>query len=190
MYKYLLFLVLIVSCQKDNSVELKASRDKEIAKNKKFYTILEKKWEFYGLEFDSIVTDDMKNWEKWQNFTKELYFKPKYSLTAFKQKSKELTKKSDSLSITLPSFINKQEVATRFNVLHLQLKNLEMYLNLEKINQQKVLLHINSVNEELLVIEKMINEVALKSKIVKEAGEENIIRLRDTTRAANNVMKQ
>ena len=53
---------------------------------------------------------------------------------------------------------------------------------------EKVLLHINSVNEELLIIEKMINEVALKSKIIKEAGEENIIRLRDTTRAANNVI--
>jgi hypothetical protein len=130
------------------------------------------------------VQNDFNKWQEWQNFSKELYFKPKYSLTAFKQKSKDLTIKAELLNNTLPTFINKQEITTRFIVLHLQIKNLEMYLNLKNINQQKVLKSIDAINKELLVIEKMVNELALKSKIVKEAGEENIIRLKDTTRAA------
>ena len=190
MLKYLILLVLFISCEKEQDNSLKINRAKEIEKNTQFFKILEKKWEFYPLEFDPVVKNDMDNWEEWQNFSKELYFKPKYSLTAFRQKSKDLTNKSDSLSIQLPSFINKQEVATRFNVLHLQFKNLEMYLNLKKINQQKVYIYLDAVNEELLVIEKMINEIALKSKIIKEAGEENIIRLKDTTRAANQLIQK
>ena len=189
MFKYIILLVLLISCEEKKDDTLKIDRANEVKKEKEFFKILEKKWEFYALDFDPVVQNEMNNWQDWQNFSKELYFKPKFSLTAFKQKTKDLTQKSDSLSIILPNFINKQEISSRFNVLHLQLKNLEMFLNLKKINQKKVLNQIDAVNEELLVVEKMINELALKSKIIKEAGEENIIRLKDTTRAANGVVK-
>jgi hypothetical protein len=184
MIKYFFVFILCISCKQDNNIQL--TIDKEIIKNKDFFVILEKKWEFYQLNFNPIVKNDFENWTKWKNFTNELYYKPKYSLIAFQQKSKDLTKKADSLSLTLPNFINKTEVITRFKVLNLHLKNLEMYLNLKKIKQKQVLLHLKKINEELLIIEKTINEIALKSSIVKEAGEENIFRLKDTTRAANN----
>jgi hypothetical protein len=180
----ILFLISIFSCDHKNDNITLENRNKEIKKNNDFFKVLEKKWEFFQLELDPIVQNDFNKWQEWQNFSKELYFKPKYSLTAFKQKSKDLTIKAELLNNTLPTFINKQEITTRFIVLHLQIKNLEMYLNLKNINQQKVLKSIDAINKELLVIEKMVNELALKSKIVKEAGEENIIRLKDTTRAA------
>ena len=180
----ILFLIFTFSCDHKNDNITLENRNKEIKKNNYFFKVLEKKWEFFQLELDPIVQNDFNKWQEWQNFSKELYFKPKYSLTAFKQKSKDLTIKAELLNNTLPTFINKQEITTRFIVLHLQIKNLEMYLNLKNINQQKVLKSIDAINKELLVIEKMVNELALKSKIVKEAGEENIIRLKDTTRAA------
>lgn len=180
----LFFLISIFSCDNKNDNITLENRNKEIKKNNDFFKVLEKKWEFYQIELDPIVQNDFNKWQEWQNFSKELYFKPKYSLTAFKQKSKDLSIKAGLLNNTLPTFINKQEITTRFIVLHLQIKNLEMYLNLKNINQQKVLKSIDEINKEILVIEKMVNELALKSKIVKEAGEENITRLKDTTRAA------
>jgi hypothetical protein len=172
----------IISCENKTDITILENRNKEIKKNKEFFKLLEKKWEFFQLDLDPIVQNEFNNWQEWQNFSKELYFKPKYSLTAFKQKSRDLSVKATLLNSTLPIFINKQEIATRFLVLHLQIKNLEMYLNLKSIKQQKVFTSINAINKELLVIEKMVNELALKSKIVKEAGEENILRLKDTTR--------
>ncbi|MFY7811627.1 MAG: hypothetical protein ACOVQ2_07845 [Flavobacterium sp.] len=177
------FIIFILSCDQKSDDILLVNRNKEIQKNKEFFTILEKKWEFFQLDLDPIILDEFNKWQEWQNFSKELYFKPKYSLTAFKQKSKELNVKANLMISTIPDYINKQEISTRFIVLHLQIKNLEMYLNLENINQKKVLLSLDAINKELIIIEKMVNELALKSKIVKEAGEENIIRLKDTTRA-------
>lgn len=178
----ILLVISLFSCENKPDETILEDRNKQIKKNKAFFKVLEKKWEFFQLELDPIVLEEFNKWQEWQNFSKELYFKPKFSLTAFKQKSQNLNVKAGLMIPTLPNLINKQEIETRFIVLQLQIKNLEMYLNLKNINQKKVLASIDAINKELLVIEKMVNELAVKSKIVKEAGEENIVRLKDTTR--------
>lgn len=179
---FILFLSLI-SCNdysEQNEESLKLAEKKEaVFKN------ISKKWSFIFPEAKPEVNKTIENWNEWEQFKRELQEKPKTSLLAFQLKVKTVSKKSDSLSLTVPESFNIPQVRSRLVTLNTKIKSLDTYIHLDEIPEKKVLQLITEINEEIKGVYTQWNEIIIKKAIPKEVGEDDMIRALDTTRLAN-----
>jgi hypothetical protein len=63
---------------------------------------------------------------------------------------------------------------------------LDLYLHLDNIPDQKVLVFIAEINTELASLQNQMDKIVQKSKIPIEEGESDLIKMLDTTRAITN----
>jgi len=63
---------------------------------------------------------------------------------------------------------------------------MDLFINLSTIPDKKVTFLIGDINKELVSLERQMDQVVVKSKIPKEEGEEDFLRMLDTTRAIPN----
>ena len=102
----------------------------------------------------------------------ELEEKPKTSLLAFQLKVKNVSKRSDSLSLTVPEAFNIPQVRSRLVTLNTKIKSLDTYIHLEDIPQKKIITLISEINEEIKGVYNQMDEIVIKKAIPKEIGEE------------------
>ncbi len=185
--KYFLSLftvvLVFVSCtdySEQNEKSLRLAQKQEAV-----FKAISKKWVFTFPEAKPEVKQTLKDWKKWEQFKRELEEKPKTSLLAFQLKVKNVSKRVDSLSLTVPENFNIPQVRSRLITLDTKIKSLDTFLNLEEIPQQKVLTLITEINEEIKGVYTQCDEVIIKKAIPKEIGEDIMIRALDTTRMAN-----
>lgn len=167
--------VLTISCKDDSD-----SRLQDIARNNKkneqIFSKIDKAWDFNTPSTNQDVQNIIRNWDEWRLFMAELEQKPKSSIGAFKQKAKTLSRKVTDLNNNVPKSFDKPEIRSRIMALATKIKTLDLYINLDKIPEDKVLKLIPEVNVELASIEYHMEKIVKKSQIKLEDGEAEMIR--------------
>lgn len=175
-------LIMLFSCQNDNEIREK-ERLKNIEKSEKIFDKINKSWEFNEVRSTEEVRAILKNWNEWNDFSRELSQKPKSSINAFRQKAIALSKKAEDLNKNIPEKFNNPQVKSRISIIITQLRSLDLYINLDQIPAEKVMALIPKVNKGLLSLDAQFQEILRKEKIPLEQGEADMIRMLDTTRA-------
>lgn len=180
-----LFIVVLVFVSCNDYSEQNEKSLRLAQKQEAVFKAISKKWVFTFPEAKPEVKQTIKDWEKWEQFKRELEEKPKTSLLAFQLKVKNVSKRVDSLSLTVPENFNIPQVRSRLITLNTKIKSLDTFIHLEEIPQQKVLTLITEINEEIKGVYTQWDEIIIKKAIPKEIGEDLMIRALDTTRMAN-----
>ena len=171
----LTFFISILSCKDDSEARLQdiARNDK---RNEQIFTKIDKAWNFDAPTTSADVQNIIGNWAEWRLFMTELEQKPKSTIGAFKQKAKTLSKKVTDLSNNIPSKFDKPEIRSRIMTLSTKIKSLDLYINLDKIPEDKVLKLFPEVKTEFTSLESHMEKIMTKSQIRLEEGEAEMIR--------------
>ena len=178
----LLSLIVLFSCQ-DEDVIREKERLKTIEKSEAIFAQIDKAWNFNAASSTTEVQSILKNWNQWNDFSREIEQKPKSSINAFRKKAIALSKKAEDLNKNIPEKFNNPQVKSRISIIVTQLNQLDLYINLDKIPAEKVIAIIPNVNNGLQSLEAQFQEILRKEKIPMEQGEADMIKMLDTTRA-------
>ena len=187
--KYFLILVLlcgIFSC-KDNSQIRLAENLKDIKKKEVIFANINKNWTFNAIPSNITSRELTTNWTEWRIFLDELSKKPNSTIGAFQQKAKNLSKKALELKTKIPVKFNGLAIKARITVVITKVNSLDLYINLNQIPDDKVIILINEINKEVQSLQLQMDEITRRSQIQTEEGESDLIKMMDTTRAIPNV---
>lgn len=183
-YPIVLFFIFLslVACDdfsKQNEESSKLAEKKEVV-----FKAISKKWNFVFPKARPEVQQVINDWNHWEQFKRELQEKPKTSLLAFQLKVKNVSKRADSLSITVPQGFDIPQVRSRLVTLNTKIKSLDTFIHLDDIPEKRVLTLLTEINEEIQGVYTQWDEIIIKKAIPKEVGEDDMIRALDTTRLA------
>ncbi|WP_432672593.1 hypothetical protein [Flavobacterium sp. SM2513] len=178
----LLPLLVLISCQDEDAVREK-NRLKNIEKSELIFEKINKNWNFNKVKSSNEVDEILKNWNQWNDFSREMEQKPKSSINAFRKKAIALSKKAEDLSLKIPEKFDNPQIRSRISIIITQLHALDLYINLDQIPAEKVIAIIPNVNKGLKSLESQFEEILRKEKIPMEQGEADMIKMLDTTRA-------
>ncbi|MFK7048485.1 hypothetical protein [Flavobacterium columnare] len=175
-FLYNLGLIFVLfSCKKeeqDNAIEIQKSiKQKELVFNS-----LDKAWIFSEQKLTPESEIIALNWNEWRLFIKELNQKPKSSLNAFKLKTKDLVQKVDILPNTIPTKLQKPQINVRLSAIITKVKALNMFLNIDRIPEKRVVELVSDLNIEVNAFNDQIEEIVRRSHIQMEEGEEDMIK--------------
>lgn len=180
------FLIFILSsCKNDNQKRL-AENEKQAKKNELIFSNINKGWVFYDTPINSTSEATVASWNELRIFFAELAVKPKKTIGAFQKKSKALSKKVMALNENIPYQFNKPQIKSRVSTLITKVRLLDLFLNLDKIPDQKVIVLVSEINAELVSLQRQMDKIVEKSKIPVEEGESELRRMMDTSRAIPN----
>jgi hypothetical protein len=180
------FLIIILSaCKNDNQKRL-AENEKQAKKNELIFSNINKGWVFYDTPINSTSEATVASWNELRIFFTELAVKPKKTIGAFQKKSKALSKKVMALNENIPYQFNKPQIKSRVSTLITKVRLLDLFLNLDKIPDQKVIVLVSEINAELVSLQRQMDKIVEKSKIPVEEGESELRRMMDTSRAIPN----
>lgn len=179
-----LFSAVLFSCG-DDEQQRQAETIKAAKQNDSILKVISSNWKFNVPTATPKVTAQLNTWSEWQQFKNELFQKPTGSITAYKQKTKNLVTKVDQLKNNIPPFFDKPQVRARISVLITKIKSLYTYISIDVIPDKKVVKIINEVTHEMTSLQNQFDEIVRKSEIPKEIGEEEMLRALDTVRMAN-----
>lgn len=182
---FILFFIFI-SCHNSDDKHL-IEIQKDAKKKELIFANINKSWVFNASPSNETSKGLTSQWTEWRIFLDELSKKPKSTIGAFQQKSKNLSKKAFDLKQNIPQQFNNQAVNSRITVLITKINMLELFINLTQIPDSKVASLITEINTEVASLQLQMNEISVKSKIQTEDGEEDLIRMMDTTRAVPSV---
>ena len=177
-----LFLLVLVSC--NDFSDLSAESEKNKQRNEAVFKAISKEWNFVFPSTKPEIHTALNEWKDWQQFQNELEQKPKTSLLAFQMKIENVSKRADSLYLTVPAKFNNPQVRSRLITLDTQLNSLNTYMHLQVIPEKKVITLINNVNGEIKSVYKQLEEIIIKEAIPMEIGEADLIKALDTSRMA------
>ncbi|WP_133523543.1 hypothetical protein [Flavobacterium sp. 245] len=187
-YKIALFLLLIFvlhSCQNENE-KRRAENEKVAKKNEKIFNNINKSWIFIDEPINEVAEKNAGTWTEWREFLKEIGDKPRRTIGAFQKKSKAISKKALALNNNIPAEFNQPAIKSRISILITKIKMMELFINLSTVPDDKVTLLIGEINKEIISLERQMDKIVEKSKIPKEQGEEDFLKMLDTTRAIPN----
>ena len=182
--RILLFIIIctsLISCSDESKRLAEIERDQK--KKEEVYNTIQKAWQFNAQPLNATSQSLVSDWKEWRDLLNELSQKPQSSIGAFRTKSKTLSKKVELLANKVPIKYSKPEVRSRISVLTTKINSLDLYMNLDNIPSQKVILSIKGINEELQSLQMQLDEIVKKSLIPLEEGESDMIKMLDTTRA-------
>ena len=181
-YSILFFLTVFISC-KDDEANRETEKIKDIKKKEQVFDAINGSWVFNIPSLQPQTQLLVTNWSEWRLFLTELKQKPKSSIGAFQQKSKALTKKVFDLNNNIPQRLNQSAVKSRIAVLITQIRSLDLYINLQNIPKEKIIVLIPEINLSIASLEAQFEEIVRKGQIPIEQGETDMIRMLDTSRA-------
>jgi len=187
-YKISLFLLLIFvlnSCQDENEKRL-AENQKEAKKKEKIFDNINKAWVFIDEPINEVSEKNEREWNEWRDFLKEIGEKPRKTIGAFQKKSAAISKKAMALNTNIPAQFNQPQIKARISILITKVKMMDLFIHLNQIPDEKVTFLIGEINKEMVSLERQFDKIVEKSKIPKEQGEEDFLRMLDTTRAIPN----
>jgi hypothetical protein len=177
-----LILFCLHSCQDDTKQRI-IEQEKEAQKQEIVFANINKGWIFNTQPINETSRSLLTNWAEWRIFLKELSQKPKSSIGAFQQKAKTLSKKASELNNHIPFAYDKPEIKSRIAALTTNVNQLDLFIHLNKIPDQKVVKLVAGINTELTAIQNQMNEIDRVNKIKVEDGETEMIKMLDTSRA-------
>lgn len=184
---FVLFATLLSCNDEVKQREIEHARD--LKKKELVFATLDKSWSFNTQPLNATSQSLMANWTQWRELLRELSQKPQSSIGAFQKKSKVLSKKALDLNQQIPAQFDKPEIKSRIAVLITKINSLNLFINLNEIPEQKIVLLIAEINSDLVSLQSQMDEIVRKSLIPKEEGESEMIRMLDTSRAIPTVKK-
>ncbi|SEF56810.1 hypothetical protein [Flavobacterium urumqiense] len=183
---FLFFLIIILSsCKNDNQKRL-AENEKQNKKSELIFSNINKGWVFYDTPINTTSEATVASWSELRVFFAELAVKPKKTIGAFQKKSKALSEKVMALNENIPSQFNKPQIKSRVSTLITKVRLLDLFLNLDKIPDQKVIVLVSEINAELVSLQRQMDKIVERSKIPVEEGESELMKMMDTSRAIPN----
>jgi hypothetical protein len=183
---FLLFVFLLNSCQNQDEKRL-AENKKEAKKKELIFNNINKGWVFYDTPINTASEESIKSWNEWRQFLEELKGKPKKTIGAFQKKSSAIAQKAMALNNNIPEQFNQPQIKSRISILITKIKMMDLYIHLDKIPDEKVLLLIGDINKELVSLERQMDKIVEKNKIPLEEGESELMKMiKDTARAIPN----
>lgn len=180
----ILFISLFLFSCSGNDAQKEAS-EREVKKEQALFELLEKEWRFTFPTASTKVNLTLNDWNEWQQFKNELSQKPKTSLSAYKLKIANVSKKSDSLQFYVPEVYKVPALTSRLLTLDTQLKNLDMYLQLKEVPIKKISPFLKQINIEIKGLYSQFEELEVLKNIPLEAREKQMLEAIDTTRNAD-----
>lgn len=184
-YKISLLLLLVFvlnSCQNENE-KRRAENEKEAKKKEVIFNNINKSWIFIDEPINEISEQKISSWTEWREFFKELGDKPRKTIGAFQKKSSAISRKAFALNNNIPAEFNVPAIKSRISILITKVKMMDLFIHLNKIPDEKVTFLIGEINKELVSLQRQMDNIIVKSKIPKEQGEEDFLKMLDTTRA-------
>lgn len=179
----LLFLVLLMQFSCKNNDERLADNLKDAKKKELIFKTIDKGWNFIDTPINTTSEATLKTWPEWRDFMNELGGKPKKTITAFQKKAKSLSSKVVGLNTNIPSQFDTPQIRSRIATLITQVRMLDLYINLDKVSDKKVIQLVSEINLELVSLQRQMDKIVEKSKIPMEVGESELLMMLDTTRA-------
>lgn len=173
------------SCQNENERRL-AENAKEAKKKEKIFSNINKAWIFIDEPINEVSEKNAVTWTEWRDFLKEIGDKPRKTIGAFQKKSSAIAKKAVALNNNIPSQFNQPQIKSRISILITKIKMMDLFIHLNQIPDDKVAFLIGEINKELVSLERQMDKIVEKAKIPKEQGEEDFLKMLDTTRAIQN----
>jgi len=183
---YFLFLFFVLYSCKNETQNRQAENEKNLKKKEIIFENINKGWVFNANPLNATSQASTLSWNEWRLFLDELNQKPKKTIGAFQKKSTELSKKAMALNDNIPIAFNTPPIKSRIATLLSKVRMLDLYLHLDNIPDQKVLVFITEINTELASLQNQMDKIVQKSKIPLEEGESDLIQMLDTTRAIPN----
>jgi len=183
---YILSLVFVLNSCKNDTEKRLIETEKDAKKKELIFSNIEKGWVFNANPINATSQANKSSWNEWRMFLTELEQKPKKTIGAFQKKSTELSKKVMDLNTNIPIDFNKPQIKSRISALITKIRMLDLYIHLNNIPDQKVLVLVGEINEELVSLQNQMDKIVQKSKIPLEEGESDLLKMLDTTRAIPN----
>ena len=183
---YFFSLVFILNSCKNDTEKRLAETEKDANKKELIFSNINKGWVFNANPINVTSQANTLSWNEWRIFLTELDQKPKKTIGAFQKKSTELSKKAMALSDFIPAEFNKPQIKSRISVLITKVRMLDLFIHLNDIPDQKVLILIGEINTELASLQNQMDKMVQKSKIPLEEGESDLLKMLDTARAIPN----
>ena len=184
---FLLFVFVLNSCQNDDA-KRRAENEKEAKKKEIIFNNINKAWVFFDEPINEISEEKVNSWNEWRDFLKEIGDKPRKTIGAFQKKSTAISKKAWALNNNIPTEFNLPQIRSRISVLITKVKMMDLFIHLDQIPDKKVTFLIGEINKELVSLERQMDKIVQKNKIPREQGEEDFLRMLDTTRAIPNAV--
>lgn len=185
----LFFVTLFFSCQNDNK-QLIIEQKREAEKQEGIFKSINRGWIFEITPLEPKTQAKVNGWAEWRNFLTEINQKPKTSIGAFQKKASVLSKKVVELNNNIPIEFDKPQIKSRIAVLTTKIKELDLYIHLSQIPTKKVVKIIGEINSEIDFFEMQMEEIVYRSQIPLEPGEEEIIKMKDSSRAVPDDMNE
>ena len=173
---------VLFSCQNENEKRL-AENAKEAKKKEAIFNNINKGWTFLDEPINEISESQLNSWNEWREFMKEIGEKPRKTIGAFQKKSAAIARKAMALNNNIPAQFNQPQIKSRISILITKIRMLDLFIHLNNIPDDKVVFLIQEINKELISLERQMDKIVEKAKIPKEQGEEDFLRMLDTTRA-------
>lgn len=183
---YFLFLIILLSSCKNDDQKRIAENEKDAQKKEVIFSNIDKGWVFYDTPINTTSEASMATWNEFRLFLAELAIKPKKTIGAFQQKSTAISKKAMALNENIPYQFDKPQIKSRISTLITKVRLLDLYIHLDDIPDKKVIHLIAEVNNELSSLQRQMDKITEKSKIPVEAGESELMKMMDASRAIPN----
>lgn len=173
---------LVFSCQ-DDSAQRKIEQEKQAKKNEAIFDNINRGWIFELTPLEPATQSRINNWNEWRNFISEINQKPKSTIGAFQKKAKTLADRAMALNNNIPSEFNLPQTKARIGVIVTKIKSMNLFINLNQIQDKKVVKLIGEINMEIDYLQLQLEEIVIRSQIPREEGEPDIIQMKDSSRA-------
>jgi len=173
---------LVFSCQ-DDSAQRKMEQEKQAKKNEAIFDNINRGWLFELTPLEPTTQSRINNWNEWRNFINEINQKPKSTIGAFQKKAKTLADKAMALNNNIPSEFNLPQTKARIGVIVTKIKSMNLFINLNQIQDKKVVKLVGEINMEIDYLQLQLEEIVIRSQIPREEGEPDIIQMKDSSRA-------
>ncbi len=184
-FRLILCMLVFVSCN-DDADRRAAENIRDQKKKEAIFKTISNEWNFNSKPINPTAQQLTSEWAQWRSLLNELSQKPQRTIGAFRKKAKVLSLRVKDLNTNIPKQFNKPEIKSRVAVLTTKINSLNLFINLPEIPERKVILLINDINSELTSLQSQMGEIVRKTQIPKEVGEEDMIRMLDTSRAIPN----
>ncbi len=186
MNKKLTLLLLVIfmqfSCRNDSEQRL-ADTVRDTKKKEVIFSAINKGWVFYDTPINTVSEATVASWKEWREFMEELSNKPQKTIGAFQKKAKALSTKVMALNNNVPSQFDTPQIRSRIATLITQVRMMDLYINLDRVSDKKVIELVTEINIELVSLQRQMDKIVEKSKIPLEDGESEFLKMMDTTRA-------
>jgi hypothetical protein len=185
-FLYLFSLVFVLNSCKNDTEKRLVETQKDAKKKELIFENINKAWVFNANPINATSQANTLSWNEWRIFLAELDQKPKKTIGAFQKKSTELSKKAMALNDFIPTEFNKPQIKARISILITKVRMLDLYIHLNDIPDQNVLVLVGEINTELASLQNEMDKIVQKSKIPLEEGESDLLKMLDTARAIPN----